>query len=588
MNQRSLEQSWHRLESAIGKENIRTQSHRSSRRSINSNRYPNSRCSSITNACVTPVVTRAQLQKIYKAKCEDIEIPVLNDQEARFLTYCQNNFQHRHFQMKESGLSLNAAIAIGKVLKSTNFAFVNLSKNTLGDDGAFRLLKEICDSNSIVHLDLSNNDITPEGFIKISKILSYHPSLTSIDLSSYEGLHRNRMSTNGAAALSKAVKNNKILQFLNISGTSLGEGIELLAAGLENNHSLVSMDLSNNSIQGRHIEKLSKVLVSTSLKDLNLASNKIADEGCEYLANMMIGAYDAGCPLVKFNLSSNQITHKGAGKLFHALRLNGFIKTFNISGNLFNQGLSLYFPMFLSDNTVLSMLNLSNCMIKSESFQNISEGILKNKGLEMLDLSKNKIEDAGVIFLAEGLAKNKALKSLDLTTCHIKDNGAAFLANALKGNTMIASVNLKDNSVKDGAGELFVELTRINKNLLFIGLDLNPLHLKYVSAIKTNVKENIKLQKKKVIPQILGEIERIKAPIEAHEAVNQKIKKKLKEKLETERKFEIRDENYEDVKVQEEKRLKSLQDHHRVLKEKNMDLSKTLDSSQTETIVKNI
>ena len=517
MNQKYLEQTWLKLESALVGENSRAQSHRISKRNINSTRIQCSRSSSFCNKSNNSAITPAQLKKIYKAKCDDMNIPVLADQESRFMNFCLNNFTNRKFHMKECGLSSKSAAAIGKVLKTSNFAYINLCKNSLGNEGTYLLLKEICSSSTIVHLDVSNNDITPDGFENIGKILSYHPSLISIDISSYEGLHRNRLSSQGAISLGKAIKENNILQFLSLSGTCLGDGIDCLAEGLKNNRSLVYLNISNNNLIGRHMELLSKAIIKTELKELNLADNKIGDEGSEFLSNMMIGAYEACCPLIKLNLSNNDIGFKGGGKVFHSLRMNCFIKVFIVSGNHFNQGLSTYFPSFLADNSALTILNLSNSNLKPESFLNISEGLAKNKGLESLILANNKIEDLGIKNLASGLAKNQSLKSIDLTSCNIKGPGASFLANSLKTNFVLETLILKDNSVKDEAGELFVELTRINKNFLNIVLDLNPVNLKYVDAIKSNLKENKKLNKKQLIPKIKNEIEKKKVPIETFE-----------------------------------------------------------------------
>ena len=41
MLQKTFEQSWQKLESALGDENKRTHSHRTSKRSLTSRRYPN-------------------------------------------------------------------------------------------------------------------------------------------------------------------------------------------------------------------------------------------------------------------------------------------------------------------------------------------------------------------------------------------------------------------------------------------------------------------------------------------------------------------------------------------------------------------
>lgn len=585
MQQKYLEQTWFKLESVLGPENGRTQSHRISKRMINTSRTQTSRCTSAYYKPINPCITIPQLKKIYNAKCIDMDIPVLPDQESRFITYCLNNFKNRQFLMKECGLGSKSAATIGKVLKNSNFAYINLSKNSLGDEGIYLLLKEICDSPTIVHVDVSNNDITTDGFEKIGKILEYHPSIISFDGSSYEGLHRNRLNAEGAVSLCTALKKNVILQFLSLSGISLGDSIECLADGLSSNTSLVSIDLSNNGIAGRCIESLSKAIIKSELKDLNLSNNKIGDEGCEFIGNMIVGAYDSGCPLVKLNLSTNNITSKGCAKLFHSLRMNNTIKYFNASGNHFNQGLSLYFSSFLSDNCALVTLNLSGCSLKPEALENVHEGLSKNKKLENLILSCNKIEDEGLKNLASGLTKNQCLKLIDLSNCNIKAQGSCFLANSLRSNFTIETINLKDNSVKDEAGELFVELTRTNKNLLSVCLDLNPLNLKYVAGIKSNLKDNRKLFKKQIIPKIKNEIEKIKAPLESYESINRNIQNKLKQKTVIELKHELKNESLEEIKEKEEKKLTIMQEEHKSLRQKNLELSKSIECYQTETIV---
>lgn len=585
MKQKCVEHSWNKLESAIGPGLHRANSHRISKRSINSGRIPTSRCASSSFRNTIEIISTSNLKKLYKAKCQDMEIPVLPDQESRFLTFCSTNFKNRQFHMKESGLGLNSAMAIGKVLKSSNFAFINLYKNSFGNKGTYAFLKEISDSQTIVHLNLSNNELSPEGFEKIGKILTYHPSIASLDISSYEGLHRNRISSAGASFLQPLLRQNSILQFLSISGTCLSDGIEFVSLGLSQNKTLVFLDLSNNSLTGRHMENFSKAVVKSDLKKLNLSQNNISDDGCEYLANMLIGAYEAGCPLVNLNLSTNGITSKGAGNLFSSLRLNCMIKEFNASGNNFFSGLSQYFPSFLADNCVLTTLNLSDCRLRPESLTNVSEGLSKNKKLENLFLNNNKLLDNGIEQISLGLSKNEALLNIDLSSCQIKGQGAMTLVNCLRSNFTLRYLNLKDNSVKDQAGELFCDLTRVNKNFLSINLDLNPLNLKFVALIKANLKENLKAHKKALVPKIKSEIQKMKIPLETYETINEHIRVRLEEKFNAEQRFEIQTDNFEEIKEREEKKTKAMIEELKVLKEKNLELSKVIEGNKTDVVV---
>ncbi|OMJ82144.1 hypothetical protein SteCoe_17218 [Stentor coeruleus] len=584
MNQRYLKETWMRLETALGDDTKRAQSHRISKRIINTSRLPSFRSNSASNKTIKEPVSVNQLKNIYKAKCDDMRIPVLPDQESRFITFCVNNFKNRHFHMKEAGLSLQSAYVIGKVLKTSNFAYVDLSKNSLGSEGIFVLLKEISDSQTIVHLNLSNNEIIPEGFDNIAKILSYHPSIVSIDFSSYEGLHRNRLSSCGAMSICQVLNSNPLLQFLGLSGTGLSDGIEFIAQGITENYNLFSLDLSNNALNGKMMECLTRAVVKTELKILNLSNNKIGDEGCEFISNMILGAYEAACPLVNLNISYNGISSKGAGKIFHSLRLNILIKDFNISGNQFSQGLTMFFTTFLSDNCVMKNINLSNCGIKTDHLQNVLDGLNKNKKLENINLSHNKIEDPGAQHIAFGLAKNTGLKSIDLSSCSIKGQGALAIAKSLRNNFTLNSINLRDNSVKDDSGEIFVEITRLNKNFLSINLDLNPLNLKFVESIKLNLKENRRSHKKQRIPKIRQEIENMRIPIEAYENLNKKARMRLEKKAEIERRHEIHDESFEEVKEKEHKKTQAIIQEHKILREKNIELALSIDASQSETI----
>lgn len=588
MNQRYLEETWMRLETALGDDTKRAQSHRISKRTVNTSRLPSFRCNSASLKSTREPISVNQLKKIYKAKCDDMRIPVLPDQESRFITYCVNNFKNRHFHMKEAGLAMQSAYVIGRVLKTSNFAYVDLSKNSLASEGVFVLLKEISDSQTIVHLDLSNNEITPEGFDNIAKILCYHPSIISIDFSSYEGLHRNRLSSAGAISLCQALRCNPLLQFLCLSGTGLSDGIEFIAQGITENSNLVSLDLSNNALNGKMMECLTKAVVKTEIRILNLSNNKIADEGCEFISNMILGAYEAACPLVNLDISFNGIASKGAGKIFHSLRLNILIRDFNISGNQFSQGLTMFFTTFLSDNCVMKTLNLSNCGIKTDHLQNVSDGLNKNTKLENLNLSHNKVEDIGAQHIAFGLIKNTGLKRIDLSSCAIKGQGALSIAKSLRSNFTLNSINLRDNSVKDDSGEIFVEITRLNKNFLSINLDLNPVNLKFVESIKLNLKENCRSHKKQQIPKIREEIERMRIPIEAYENLNTKNRIRLEKRSEIERRHEIHDESFEEIKEKEHKKTQAMIQEHKILREKNVELAIAIDASQSETIVKPI
>lgn len=102
----------------------------------------------------------------------------------------------------------------------------------------------------------------------------------------------------------------------------------------------------------------------------------------------------------------------------------------------------------------------------------------------------------------------------------------------LEKNLTLENVNLKDNNLKDDAGQLLFEATLKNRNLISMNLEMNQLDLKYVEWIKRNLMKNQQEVRLQIVPRLIQEIEKIKAPIETYEALNEKTRRKLKkEKL---------------------------------------------------------
>ena len=531
---------------------------------------------------IIPGLTIPQLQSIYAAKCIDLDIPLLLDQEKRFFSYCAFHFTNRKFCLKESGLGLASAKKIGEIMKNNQeFAYLNLSKNNLKDEGGLILVKSLKKSMNLVHLDISSNEISAEGSENIIKELENHNSLASFDISSHEGLHRNRLGTPGSRSISKILSINQVLAFLNLSGTGLGfEGLEIIINGLKDNKSLIALNLANNFLGPKAIESLAVVLVPTEIRDLNLSLNKIGNEGCEYISLLISGAYDGFSMISKLDLSENEITTKGISKLFAALRINSHIRVLYLQKNLFNKGLSQNLSQCLTENIALESLNLSHCLIKCEGLVGISEGIGKNSGILSLYINNNFIQDKGAEMIAIGLSKNKKLKHIDLSSNKIRDNGGIFIAKALQINSFLETVHLKNNLLKDSSAQVLSEITRFKHNLLKLSLDLNPVNLKYISEIKTNTIYNHELQQKKLVPQLQKIIDKISINESAMEELKNRLSLKQKEKNDAEHKLKSQGAKLENIKETEEQKLKELQDEYESLRESSLKLSKEFDDLQ--------
>jgi Ran GTPase-activating protein (RanGAP) involved in mRNA processing and transport len=525
----------------------------------------------------------SDLRKIYISKCQDLSIPFFPDQEKRLFNFCWLHFKDRKFCMSDSGIGTITAKTIGDILKNNpNFAYVDLSKNTIKDTGAIDLVKKIRKSFFVVHLNLSSNDITPEGSKTILSLLHKNESLVSLNLSSHEGLHRNRLCVEGAEVIGKTLAHNTVLSYLDVSGTSLGpDGLCYLLKGLENNLTLYSLGISNNNLGSKVVERLCAVLATTDLRDLYLANNKIFDEGCEYLGTLLSGANKGPCTLAKLDLSSNEITTKGLCILLEAVRINTLLNTLVFQKNYLVKGLSDALLPFLSDNTAVQVLDFSNCKLKCEGLSGIGEGLSKNKTLTNLNLSENLIKDRGVENLSHGLLKNKSIITLDLSRNQIKNKGAVSLSKVLKCNNTLQALLLRDNSIKDLGGEALCESLRYNLNINCLSLDVNPMSYKFINDVKELLKHKKNLKSKLLVPKLQEIIEKTSKDTGKSkdiQTIYSIINQKVKDQLEAENKYKIQHEKLKALRETEREKLEEIKNEYKTIKAKSFALNTEIES----------
>lgn len=474
------------------------------------------------------------VRNIYQAKCNDLNIPVLFDQEMRFVVVCEKSFKNRTLDLGDNGIGPLTAQLLGSIIKhNQNYSRLLLGKNALGDRGVKLLGNALLKNSSIVHVDISSNDINSDGAKYFLKSLINHPSIVSINMSSSEGLRRNRVGPTGAVPLKSLLQKNLSLSFLNLSRTALGpEGCNYIIDGLLNNKSLLSLDISNNSFNPKNIESLCSSIVTSKLIELNLSGNNLGASGCDYLQTMLCGGLGIACFIRKLDISFNEINCKGVAKLASGLKNNSGIKILNLEGNPLCGQSSTSLHVLIATNIAIEELNLNACQLGDEGVGKLNDALESNKTLKSLLLSNNQIDDEGAEIIAQGIVKNYALKYLDLGDNRIRRKGGISLANALRMNMTLKNINLTQNNIKDDAGQLFSELSRNKSNILRLGLDLNPISYKYLQDIQTNVKKNRKIYKQAIAPKLKEDIEKLKLSDSLLEKIQEGIEKKQKEKEE--------------------------------------------------------
>ena len=290
---------------------------------------------------------------IYTAKCKDNEVEYIPSQALKFLEKFKLSSKLKRFDLRELNLGLESAKVIYKILaKNDHFIKLEFEKNGFSDLGTIILADALRTSQTIIHVNLCSNDIGPEWAQAIFGCLLENNTIISLDLSSKEGLNRNRLGTQGVESLEWILQKNKTLQFLNLGSTAIGlTGLECILAGLENNNTLINLDLANNELGPQSTNLIANTLYTTQLLELNLSNNKLTDVGIDKLA-AMFRISTKNTILEKINLSNNLITSLGK---------NPYLKRLVLSNNRFSGRGFNNITYLLWENSTLTHLELRNC-----------------------------------------------------------------------------------------------------------------------------------------------------------------------------------------------------------------------------------
>ena len=97
-----------------------------------------------------------------------------------------------------------------------------ISMNNIQGDISL-IIKSLQKNVNIVHLDVANINLETTQQIQILKFVEASDHLYSLDISNKYISFRNKSNLNFFSNLKNLVKNNKILQFLNLESQGLGQ-----------------------------------------------------------------------------------------------------------------------------------------------------------------------------------------------------------------------------------------------------------------------------------------------------------------------------------------------------------------------------
>ena len=289
---------------------------------------------------------------------------------------------------------------------------------------------------------------------------------------------------------------------LNLANNSLGEvGCELLAMGIANTKSLISLDLSSNgmprksacavfSALGKNNSLVSLTLGSTtgmlrnkfdyqsmvtlgnalsvhnSLIILNLKSAAIGNAGVEGLTPGLVLSKS----LQELNLSSNSLSSAGVPFVFKIIS-QSCIKYLDLSKNNLGEVFENKFKGSVTQ-TEITHLNISWCNFKGPGAMSMLEGIKALSSIKTLELDGILIEEFELSYFTKFL-KNDNLKSFSIKSSKLGNTGIMQIADGLFNNQILQEIYLSNNMIKEeGATKLLKAITDTPRSALKV-LDLS-------------------------------------------------------------------------------------------------------------------
>ena len=261
---------------------------------------------------------------------------------------------------------------------------LNLSGNKITDVGLKEIVKAIQVNTKLQNIDLSHNLISDGGISSVGDIIKINSStLCKLNLSS------NTISNNGTKTFAEAIQVTTTLQDLDISQNTISDdGILAISNSLKVNDTLCKLNLSGNKMTNEGLEKLTEAIqVNTTLQKLDISHNTISNDGISSIGDCL----KINSTLCKLSMSSNQITDEGAKKLAEAIKVNKTLQKLNVSKNwISKEGVMRIVEACTINRTLYKLVCTHNNLSESELVA-IDEYIRKENAVQVFDASWNSI-----------------------------------------------------------------------------------------------------------------------------------------------------------------------------------------------------
>lgn len=355
---------------------------------------------------------------------------------------------------------------------------VDLSYNSITDDGFFKLLKKILvkGRSSVINLNIMNNNITEISILNLAK----YAELVKLK---YLRLNGNDFGVNGAEYFAEFLKKNVTLEYCDIGETNLTlTSVAHIITALRSDHG------GNTSLK---VLDLSRII---PLFNLYSYETKWLAYHIEYLL-------ERNSTLIELHLQKNQFIGHDMEYLVRGLRRNEALLYLDLGYNNIGEYGAELLGKYLAEKPPLIFLNVAGNGIKDTGARALSFGLPYSK-IRAFDIGHNKITDDGILDLLNTLKKYYYLRFLNLWGNTITHDSCVVIERMLMSGALLQhTIDVKLYKVDDVLhAAYYPNPADRNKHLYYDELDYGfaqPIyHIKRNVVEKKNVKVDCKQRHK--------------------------------------------------------------------------------------------
>eukprot|EP01114_Cavostelium_apophysatum_P012406 TRINITY_DN2769_c0_g1_i1.p1 TRINITY_DN2769_c0_g1~~TRINITY_DN2769_c0_g1_i1.p1 ORF type:complete len:1526 (+),score=453.87 TRINITY_DN2769_c0_g1_i1:244-4821(+) len=377
----------------------------------------------------------------------------------------------RTLNMGTIRLTHKGAVVLANYLeRNDSITHLILNDNDLGDKGAICIIESIKNKKNYTTIDLANNGIQEEKtWSLLGELLRANDNFSGLNLA------YNKVGDAGIKILLTALRRGtKTVQTLDVSSCQIAKGTKELMIWLGQNTQVKSFSMAKNAMSEKATIELVKLLnegvhkvAKLDLKYCSISSKPLKEmctnlhklrhlEGLVLSGNHIkkkaaLGLCESLNRLKNINslsLRDCSLAKVSILELLKTLRKHSQLKVLDLAVNpeVSSSDVAKELEDFLTQNHVLEEINLANCDLSSQAFQNVVSGLAKSRSVKIFHLDANRL-GKHVVKLAEALNKNLNIEEITLKNVDVSKKDVLDLFKVMNGDSLLRRMSLDRNEL---------------------------------------------------------------------------------------------------------------------------------------------